>query len=242
MTELTGMTAIVAGGTGSVGRVLVRAMLDGGARVVVPSRSEEKLERLRATVGEHEKRLLAIEGDIGDERAAGRLLEQITAQVGHVDAAVATLGHFVAAPSVLAASTADLERVIEGYLLAHFVVARTLVPALSKRGGSYTFINGPLAFRPMYPGTGLVSIVTAAQAMLARVTMQEMATSAVRVNEVVLHTPFGWGDGDARKGAVSQEEVGRYVALLASSRGSAVRGQTIELDSPERFAAVGETW
>jgi NAD(P)-dependent dehydrogenase (short-subunit alcohol dehydrogenase family) len=214
-------------------------MLDRGARVVVPSRTQEKLERLRAAVGQHGEQLLTIQGDIGDERAAGPLLEQIASQVGHVDAAVATLGHFVAAPSVLAASTADLERVIEGYLLAHFVVARTLIPALSKRGGSYTFINGPLAFRPMYPGTGLVSIVTAAQAMLARVTMQELATSTVRVNEVVLHTPFGWGDGDGRRGALPQEEVGRYVALLVSSRGSAVRGQTIQLDSPERFAEVG---
>jgi hypothetical protein len=72
--------------------------------------------------------------------------------------------------------------------------------------------------------------------------MQEMATSSVRVNEVVLHTPFGWGDGDGRRGAVPQEEVGRYVALLVSSRGSAMRGQTIQLDSPERFAAVdGQT-
>jgi NAD(P)-dependent dehydrogenase (short-subunit alcohol dehydrogenase family) len=213
-------------------------MLERGATVVVPSRSREKLEVLRTSLDSHGERLRLLVGEIGDERDAPRLFGQLTYEVGPLSAAVATLGRFVAAPQVLAATSADLQRVVDGYLLAHFVVARTLIPALEETSGSYTFINGPLAFQPMYPGTGLVSIVTAAQAMLARVVMQEMQESAVRVNEVVLHTPFGWGDDGAQRGAVTQDDVGRYVALLSSPRASAVRGQTIQLDSPERFAAL----
>jgi NAD(P)-dependent dehydrogenase (short-subunit alcohol dehydrogenase family) len=231
---LHGRTALVAGGTGNVGRVIVKAMLDAGATVAVPSRSSVKLEQLRAEAGAgREGRLVCVEGDISDEGETRRLLDQISSRAGPLDAAVASLGRFVPAPSVLASPASGLRRVVDDYLLAHFAVARAVIPILRERGGSYTFINGPLAFRPMFPGTGLVSIVTAAQAVLARVAMTETEDTPVRVNEVVVYTRFGPGDEDARQAAVQQSDVGAYVALLAAERGAAVRGRTIHLDSPE---------
>jgi len=230
---LADRTMIVAGGTGNVGRVLVGQMLDLGATVVVPSRSKEKLEGLRGQVGGAGERLMTVEGDIGDEEEAPGLRDSIIGRVGPIDGAVASLGHFVPAPSVLEAPRADVQKALDGYLLAHLGVARTLIPALRERGGSYTFINGPLAFAPLHPGTGLVSIVTAAQAMLAQVTMAEMEGTPVRVNEVVVHTPFGWSDKDEQRGVVRQHEVGRYVALLASPLGAEIRNRTIHLNSRE---------
>jgi NAD(P)-dependent dehydrogenase (short-subunit alcohol dehydrogenase family) len=235
---LAGQVALIAGGTGNVGRVLVRSMLERGATVVVPSRSRGKLEQLQAYVARDGERLRVVEGDIGDERAGPDLVARVISDIGPIDAAVATLGRFVPAHTVLGASRAELQEVVDGYLLAHFAAARVLIPALEPGGGSYTFINGPLAFQPMYPGTGLVSIVTAAQAMLARVVMQEAQASAVRVNEVVLYTPFGWGEDGPQQGAVTQDDVGRYVALLSSPRASAVRGRTIALDSLDRFGEL----
>lgn len=239
---LAGRTALVAGGTGNVGRVIVGALLDAGARVVVPSRSPAKLERLRADAGEgRDERLIGLEGEIGDERDAERLLREIASRAGPLDAAVASLGRFVAAPSVLAAPSRDLQQVLDGYLLAHFNVARAVMPVLRETGGSYTFINGLLAFRPAFPGTGLVSIVTAAQAMLARVVMSETEDTPVRVNEVVLYTRFGWSDEDPAKDSVSQEDVGRYLALLASPEGATVRGQTIHLNTLEPLHQLTST-
>lgn len=225
--------ALVAGGTGNVGRILVGALLHAGATVIVPSRSPEKLARLRADAGPARgERLVTLAGDVSDAADAARLRDAAMAD-GPLDAAIASLGRFVPAPSVLQAPPGDLERVLDDYLLAHLVVARTLIPALQERGGSYTFINGPLAFAPMLPGAGLVSIATAAQAMLARIAMQETERTPVRVNEVVLYTSFGWGDDERRAGTVGQEDVGRYVGWLASDRGAALRGRTIHLDSLE---------
>lgn len=226
-----GRTAVVAGGTGSVGRVLVKSFLRSGAKVVVPSRSHEKLSDLRAYLGsETTERLVTMEGHIGDEEKAPDLVERVVEQQGPVHAAVATLGRFVAAPSLFEASIADLEHVIDGYLIGHFVAARALIPAI-ETGGSYTLINGPLAFRPRFPEAGLVSTVTAGQAMLARVLMNQVDT--VRVNELVLHTPFGWGEEKEKAAPVRQDQVGRYVSYLASPRAADTHGETIHLDSQE---------
>ncbi len=61
-----------------MGGFLTEAFLEAGARVVVPSRSQEKLRALRdwleVRAGETAPdRLVALEGNIGDERGAEQL-------------------------------------------------------------------------------------------------------------------------------------------------------------------------
>ena len=114
---------------------------------------------------------------------------------------------------------------------------RTFLPLITP-GGSYTFINGPLAFNALFPGTGLVSIATAGQAMLARVVMRETQHMPVRVNEVIVHTPFGWDDKNPASAALAREDVARYVVYLASDRGSAIDAQTVHLNSREPLQAL----
>ena len=197
---LAGRAVLVAGGTGNVGAHLTRRLLLAGARVVVPSRSAGKLAKLqRALADPLGERLIGLEGDVADPSGSVRVREEAERLAGGpMHAVVATLGGFVDAPSILAAPLEDLERAVQGYLYAHFVVARTFLPSLARTGGAYISINGPLASAPMFPGTGLVSIATAAQAMLARVLMQEMAETKARVNEVVIYSAFGWGDAEKK--------------------------------------------
>lgn len=214
MQRLREKRILIAGGTGNVGWHLVEAHLAEGATVVVPSRSRAKLDLLeRGIDAVSRQRLIGIVGDMTDERQAREILRT----AGPLDGAVASLGDFVPAPSILGAGTGDLRRTLDGYVMAHFAVARAVVPHLAQRGGGYVLINGPLAFEPLHPGTGLVSIATAAQAMLARLLMKETAGSRVRVSEVVLYSGFGWNDdeGDETAGA----EIGGFVAGLLADEG-----------------------
>lgn len=222
---LRAATVLVAGGTGKVGGYIVDALLTRGATVIVPSRSVENILKLRAASGAGGRRLVTLVGDISNEQDAVRLRDEAFGQIDRLDAVVASLGTYVPAPSLIAVTRPTLERVLADYLLAHFVVARTFLPTLEKHGGSYTFINGMLAFTPMH-GSGLVSIATAGQAMLARVLMKETADTRVRVNELVLHIGIGWGSPEetARNGDL----VGRKVVDLVAGT---ARGQTMHLES-----------
>ena len=56
METLKDLVALVAGGTGNIGSATVRAFLALGATVVVPSRSQQRLDDLIATL--HESRYL----------------------------------------------------------------------------------------------------------------------------------------------------------------------------------------
>ena len=228
--SLAGRTVVVAGGTGHVGRVLVRGLFDAGATVIIPSRSTEAERTVDEAVGG--KRVVMLPGNVSDETDAARLRDEILGRFGAIHATVATLGQFVPAPTILDATRADLEATLASYPVAHFVVARTFLPAVEAVGGSYVFINGPLAFDPLFPGTGLVSVATAAQAMLARVVMKEADASRARarINEVVLYTSFGRPDDEKSSGPVTQRDVSDFITQLLSPANTHVRGQTIHLN------------
>jgi NAD(P)-dependent dehydrogenase (short-subunit alcohol dehydrogenase family) len=74
MMTMEGMRVLVAGGTGNVGRYLVRGVLAAGATVIVPSRSREKLGELERRIGrEHRERFVPLVGDIADANDGERL-------------------------------------------------------------------------------------------------------------------------------------------------------------------------
>jgi NAD(P)-dependent dehydrogenase (short-subunit alcohol dehydrogenase family) len=244
MPPLNDQTVVVAGATGNVGPFVVRALLERGATVAAPSRSEEKLRGLREHLSEYLDeadlgRLHTFVGDLGDERGAAVLRRQITEQVGTPDAVVASVGEYVAAPSLLEASVGELRRALDASLVAHFGIARTFLPALRDFGGTYVFLQGPLAFE-LYPGYGgdLVSIATAAQHMLFRALAQEVAESRASVVELVGHMLIR--DRQAQPASpLSGEAVGAFVAHLLGAGGEEAHGQSIHLRSPEQLADLG---
>jgi len=219
MLTRTAPTVLVAGGTGNVGGFIVDALLARGATVIVPSRSEAKLADLRRFLTRQGRaddldRLVTQVGDPAGQHAAPELLDGLERRAGPVDAALATLGHFRPAPSLLTAPAADLEAVLDGYLGAHMRVAQAVLPRLRVRGGRYVLVNGPLAF-DVWPGSGagLVSIATAAQHMLFKALAQEMRGAPVRVTELVIHAFIRDRTAQPRS-PLSGEEMGGFAARV----------------------------
>ncbi len=235
---LAGRAVLVAGGTGNVGRHIVLALLGQGATVVVPSRSAAKLDALREAAWQGRERLVPILGDVADERDGARIRDEASRlSPSAVDAVVASLGRWADAPSILGASTAELLETLGNYVVAHFTVARTFLAGLAANGGIYTMINGPSAF-VSWPGSALVSVATAAQAMLARVLAEEPAVrERVRIAEVVVHPSSYIGpDLAANGGPIDGRAVGRFVAGVIAGR--ATGGPTLHLESADQLAGL----
>jgi 3-oxoacyl-[acyl-carrier protein] reductase len=215
MAKLEGKIALIAGGTGGVGEGIVRAFLQEGATVVVPSRTQEKLEELRGYLGATE-RFIPIVGDMSDSDRKGNCLERILNQVGHLDAVVASLnGRWNEDIPLLKTSLEDWKRMLDSNLTSHFVAARTFLPVL-KRGSTYTLIGGGAADQAI-PNYGLVCIPAAAEIMLTQMLIEENKNSGVRINEVILHSLIATKErpADGHPEWLSADEVGRYTASLA---------------------------
>ena len=240
MNTLKDKTVVVAGGTGNVGSFLVHKLLEQGARVVVPSRSEEKIREFRSYIGNINESLTEhlhlLKGNLSDEEEAQNILHRITNEVGKPDAAISSLGYFVPAPSLLNINFEDLDRVMDGYLISHFKVTRTFLPVFQENGGTFIFINGPLAFEP-WDGSGLVSIATAAQHMLFKTIAKESAGTEARVVELVNYA-YILNRQTQPSSSISGDDVGKYVAWLISENSGEYHGESIHLRSPDQVRKI----
>jgi 3-oxoacyl-[acyl-carrier protein] reductase len=232
MGKLDGKIALIAGGTGGVGEGIVRAFLNEGATVVVPSRSNNRLQQLdKQLEGSATERLIPILGDMSDTEPAEKLRQQILDKVGKLDAVVASVnGRWNQDIPLVKTSLEDWRRMIDSNLTAHFIAAKTFVPVLA-RGGSYTLIGGGAALKAI-PNYGLVCVPAAAEVMLTQVLIEETKGSGVRINEVILNSYIVTRerDGEGHSEWITADEVGQYTAWLASDEASMVSGTIIQLN------------
>lgn len=233
MARLDGKVCLVAGGTGTVGEEIVKALVESGATVVVPSRSRQKLDGLSAFIGappSAAERLVLLEGRLDDPADAERLRDEILSRHPMLHAVVASLGGsweerlpLVEVPMETFRSYQDSN------LNAHLITARTFLPLLAKRTGtSYTLLGGSSAVRTI-ARYGPVGINSAAQLMMAKILMEEMKDAPVRINQVI----FGFINTRARAAYAEPEwvtarEVGDFVAYLASDEGRMISNSILQ--------------
>ncbi|HAA31315.1 MAG TPA: dehydrogenase, partial [Cyanobacteria bacterium UBA8553] len=190
MGKLDGKITLVAGGAGYVGEGIVRAFLKEGATVIVSARNTQKLEELRGLLGElASDRFISILGDFVQLESAEHLRDEILNQFGRLDAVVASLGgNWQGNQPLTQVSMEDWQQYLQSNLTTHFVAARTFLPVLAQnKGSSYTLLGGG-AGQTAIPNYSLVGIPAAGQLMLAKVIIEEMKGSGVRINEVVVHS------------------------------------------------------
>jgi len=224
MTRLQSKRFLIAGGTGDVGSGIVGVLLAQGAEVVVPARTAEKADRLRAEVGGD--RLVIIEGDVGTVEGAGRIAEQLTSPL---DGVVASLGGWWQGPPLTAVPAADWDAILAGNLTSHFAAARAFVPLLQARRGAYIQILGAAAEYPV-PGSSLVSITAAAVAMMGRLMAAEHAEGTVRFRQVMIASIVATRARDVIDASwVTAEDVGRVVADILTHPGQAAEVTRMEL-------------
>lgn len=179
---------MVAGGSGEVGEAIVDRLLDAGHRVVVPTRSADKVGAITERAEGHDH-LHVVVGDVGDPAGAADVRQQLLAEGRQPDHVVASVGGWRQGPHLVDVDPADWQAVLDMGPTAHFALARAFLPALLERGdGAYVMINGGAAMTPV-PGAGPVSVSAAAQLMLTRALAAEAQGSGVRITTLVAVTP-----------------------------------------------------
>jgi NAD(P)-dependent dehydrogenase (short-subunit alcohol dehydrogenase family) len=207
---------LVAGGTGGVGEGIVRALLAAGHRVIVPSRSAARLDRLRRDVDGGDA-LVTFTGQIGTIDGALVIRDRIGREIGRLDALIPSLGGWWEG-GLLDATPAVWDAVMDEMLRTHYVFAHVFMPVIrAQAGGRYIGIGGGAAYHPVH-NSSLVSIAAAAQLMLTRALRREIDDPAVDVLELVVDGPVRTRDSANIAAAdwITADEVGRIVVELVA--------------------------
>ncbi len=137
--SLTGKVVIQFGGTGLLGRALVKSLASAGATLVVASRNRAALQSLADAESAAGRQVFIDETDIGSEAALGALRDRVLAKHGRVDGIV-----FNAVSRPMRTMNDDLaiwRESMETNATGFFATCRVFGDAMAKQGGGGSIVN-----------------------------------------------------------------------------------------------------
>ena len=133
MSNLTGKTALVTGGTGGIGNAICTRLSDAGCKVITTYRNREKAEQWQQEHAGAGRDFSIISCDVGDYASCQSMAGQILADHGQVDILVNNAG--LTRDKVFLKMTPGMwSDVIKADLDSIFNVTHQFVPAMVERG------------------------------------------------------------------------------------------------------------
>jgi NAD(P)-dependent dehydrogenase (short-subunit alcohol dehydrogenase family) len=224
--------ALVAGGTGGLGRAVTLAFLEEGATVAVTFRRQEELDTLKKLAGANVARLESFAVDVTDEAAVRQLVEKILAKHGRLDALVNTVGGYASGVKLWELETKVFEQMLALNLRSGYALSRAAVRAMLKQGrGAIVNVASRAAFDHEAGAAAYAASKAAAVAMLDCLAA-EVKGSGVRVNSILPSII----DTEANRKAIPKadfakwpkpEDIARVILFLCSQDAKVIHGAAI---------------
>ncbi len=180
-----GKVALVAGGTGGLGRAVSLAFLEQGCKVAVTYRRREEWESLQSAAGASKERLEGYGVDVTAEAAVTGLIESLLGKHGRIDALINTVGGYAGGAKLWELDTRVFEQMLALNLRSGFVLSRAVVPAMLKQGhGSIVNVASKAAFDHAAGAAAYAASKAAAVAMMDSLAA-DLKGTGVRVNSIL---------------------------------------------------------
>lgn len=228
----SGKLALVAGGTGGLGRAVSLAFLDAGANVAATYRKQAEFEALKNAAGANGARLDGNIVDVTDEAAVGELFDKVLARHGRVDALVNAVGGYTGGVKLWETETAILDQMLALNLRSGYALSRAAVRVMLKQGQG-AIVNVAAKAAVDHPGgaAAYAASKAAAVAMLDSLAA-DVKGSGVRVNSILPSII----DTEANRKAMPKadftkwpkpEDIARVILFLCSDDAKVVHGAAI---------------
>jgi NAD(P)-dependent dehydrogenase (short-subunit alcohol dehydrogenase family) len=227
-----GKVALVAGGTGALGRAVSLAFLAEGARVMVTYRKPEELADLRAAAGANGSRLEEHVTDVTDGAAVEALIAGIVTRHGALDVLVNCVGGFTGGKRLWEEDARVLDRMLDSNLRSGYAISRAAVPPMLERGRGVIVNVASKAAIEHGPGIAAYAASKAAAVALLDSLAGELKGTGVRVNSIlpsIIDTEVNrkaMPTSDSSKWP-RPEEIARVILFLCSDDAKLIHGAAI---------------
>lgn len=251
---IKGRVAVVCGSSQGLGRAVAEALADEGARVVVNSRSPEKLAATRRAIADATgAEVEAVAANLTDPEAVTALIEGAEKAFGQVDILVTNTGGPPSGP--FESHTAEVWReAIERNFESVVNLVRTTLPGMKERGWGRILNVTSISVKQPVAGLILSNSIRAGVTGFARTIANEAAPFGVTVNNILpgftrterlvdlaesISKREGGSVQDAYAGWESEIPMGRVgephefaalAAFLCSEKASYITGQSVAVD------------
>ena len=230
--EFSGQIAVVAGGTGGLGKAVSLAFLGEGAKTVVTYRKEEEFRALKEVAGPN---ISLLEGhcvDVTDETATAEFIRRVMAGYGKLDALVNAVRGYTGGIKVWDLSSLAFDRMLALNLRSGFILSRAAVPAMLRAGkGSIVKVAAKAAFDDG-AGAGAYAASKAAAVGLMEALAADCKGTGVRVNSVLPSIIDTAANREAMPEAdfatwPKPEDIAKVILFLSSESAKTIHGAAI---------------
>ncbi|MEZ6018062.1 MAG: glucose 1-dehydrogenase [Planctomycetota bacterium] len=235
--------AVITGGNSGIGLAAAKAFAREGARVAILGRDAQSLEQARRELGAD---ALAVQGDVSKVADIERLMGEVKAKFGRIDALFVNAGVAKFAP-LEASDEAFFDQTFDINVKGAYFTVQKAIDLMPR--GSAIVLNASAVVEMGMPASSVYTASKAAVASLASSLSRELAPRGVRLNVVnpgPIETPiFGrMGlDAEATHGMTAEiqaqvplgrmgrpEEIADAVLFLTSDQSSFVHGASLLVD------------
>jgi NAD(P)-dependent dehydrogenase (short-subunit alcohol dehydrogenase family) len=223
--------ALIAGGTGGLGRAVTLAFLHEGASVIATYLRKDEADALKDLVGPSTQ-LELLPLDATDETATSSLISGITARHGRLDVLVNTIGGYAGGKPLWELETKTYQLMLALNLQAGYALSRAVVPAmLRQKSGTIVNIASKAAFDHT-AGVAAYAVSKSAALALLDCLAQDLKGTGVRANSVLPSII----DTEANRKAMPKadfskwpkpEEIAQVVLFLCSNEAAVIHGAAI---------------
>lgn len=246
---LEGRSYVVTGGSRGLGLATAQSLVAEGARVVLSSRSAERLEEARRHLVEvygASDEVVTVAVDNADPEAPARLREAAVEAFGRLDGALVSVGG-PPAGDVLTVTDEQWSDAFSSVFLGGLRIARDLGAALQDGGALAVVLSSSV--REPISGLAISNGLRPGLAMATKTLADELGPRGIRVNgllpgridtERIRELDEIGGDPDAARAAMEQQiplrrygqpdEFGRVAAFVLSPAASFVSGAMLPVD------------
>jgi len=239
--DLSGHTALVTGGSGALGRAMVRTLAEAGADVAVHFHANRsQADALVAELEAMGRRAVAVQADVTDAASVDAMRDAVVDTLGAPDIVVANAVIQYEWTTILDQPLADFDSQYQSCVLQSVHLAKAFVPAMTEAGwGRVIGINTEVA---MMCDVTQAAYAAAKRGMdgFYRVLAREVGPQGVTVNQVapgwtlseLVEEPDSEHARDYRAGVPlrrhgTAQEIANVVAFLASDLASFITGATV---------------
>jgi NAD(P)-dependent dehydrogenase (short-subunit alcohol dehydrogenase family) len=228
----TGKVALVAGGSGGLGRAVSLAFLKQGAELIVTYRRGQEFDELKTLAGANASRLAGRHIDVTEEAAVQQLIEGISAENGRLDVLVNTVGGYAGGIKLWELETTVFDQMLALNLRPGYLLSRTAAKAMLKQaGGAIVNVASKAALDHEAGAAAYAASKAAAVAMMDSLAA-DLKGSGVRVNSVLPSII----DTEANRKAMPSadfakwpkpEDIARVILFLCSDDAKVIHGAAI---------------
>ena len=230
--RFSGKLALVAGGTGGLGRAVTLAFLEEGAKVVVTYRDQKEWDDLKAIIAASISELAGHRVDVTDSAGVGELVQKIVAEYGHLDVMVNTVGAYAGGMKLWETDPKVFDQMLTLNLRAGYTLLRAVVPEmLMQKQGAIISVASKAALDHAAGAAAYAASKAAAVAMIDSLAA-DLKGSGVRVNSIlpsIIDTPANrraMPNADFAQWP-KPEEIARVILFLCSDDARLIHGAAV---------------